>query len=376
MKKIILSLLITIAVAFIIVIGIKPDLLERIGSTRITSSKPPIILVHGFNQSSDFWNKINLISELEETGTIYMGNFHSKDKSSKSKIQLITKNDIKEGQSAVYTLSLPEKGTKDIRDSGILLEKVIQEVTDRHRCEKVRLIAFSAGGVVCREYLTNHLKEHHVASLTTISTPHMGSEHAWLSVNYHNLKSTLKSLELNNNGNLLSKGTNYATSFAIDQFTSRLEQWGNDAGIDINSQCAFMLAEPEHGNYLDNLSKSPHPTDVHYSCIITEESILNYNWQKLKSDFSTIKSGNFTNTSIADNLLDLARNGLGRLDKISSQFSSLKFRGDGVVSKFSQNINNTESFKNNTSIHASIIQLESDHGGASMKSAIMKSLYQ
>lgn len=373
MKKCLIPLLIIAAIITAVML-VNPKIITQLGTTRTVSAQPPIILVHGFNQSSNFWNDIHLISELEQQGTINMGNFHPSNEASNSELQLSGPKDITEGQTALYTLSLPEKGTRDIRDSGILLEKTITKVISRHHCDKVRLISFSAGGIVCREYLSNHPKQHHIASLTTISTPHLGSEHAWLSVSYHNLKSMLAAMQSDTSGNLVTKGTRTATAFTLDKFTGQLEQWGNDAGIDINSQCALMLAEPENGNYLDQLAKSPYPTDITYHCIITEENILNYDWQKLKKDFSVIQSGNFTNTAIADNLLDLARNGLGKLDKISSQFSSLKFRGDGVVSKFSQDLNNIAAFKNNPHLTASTTHLESDHGNPAIKTAILHTL--
>lgn len=373
MKKSITSLFIITAIITAVMI-IKPKFLSKIGSSRIISAQPPIILVHGFNQSSNFWSDIQLISELEKKDIINMGNFHLTEKNPTTDLTLSDPDDIKEGQSALYTLALPEKGTKDIRDSAILLEKSILKIISRHRCDKVRLISFSAGGIVCREYLTKHPEHHHVSSLTTISTPHLGSEHAWLSVSYHHLKATLTTMQADDSGNFVSKGTRVATAFTLGKLTHQLEKWANDAGIDINSQCARMLAEPQNGNYLDLLSKSSYPTDIKYHCIITEENILNYDWQKLKNDFAVIKSGNFTNTAIADNLLDLARNGIGKLDKISSQFSSLKFRGDGVVSKFSQDLNNIAAFKNNPSLSASCTHLESDHGNPAIKTAILHTL--
>ncbi len=369
-----IAITIVIAIAATIiayVYFVNPRFLQNIVSHQVTSSKPPIILVHGFNQNSDFWNDIHLVSALQEQNTINMGNFHSAEANN---IQFTEAQEITKDQSALYTLSLPDNGTKDIRDSAILLEKSIAHVIKRHRCDKVRLIAFSAGGIVCREYLVKHHDDHHIASLTTVSTPHLGSEHAWLSVSYHNLKSILTAMQSDESGNFVTKNARIATAFGLSKFVSHLEQWGTDAGIDINSQCAIMLAEPEQGNYLDQLSKAPHPADIDYHCIITEENILNYNWRKFKSDFGEIKSGNFNSTAIADNLLDLARNGLGKLNKISSQFSELKFRGDGVVSQHSQDLNNISTFQTNPLLHASCTLLESDHGNPAIKAAILDCL--
>lgn len=370
MKKCLISLLVLAAIIGVVFL-VSPKTLTQLISNQVTSKNPPIILVHGFNQSSDFWADIQLITELEKNGTIQMGNFQA---SEHKDIQLTNPQEIAEGQSALYTLSLPENGTKDIRDSAILLEKAIANVIDRHDCEKVRLISFSAGGIVCREYLTKHPENHYIASLTTVSTPHLGSEHAWLCVNYHNLRSLLAAMQSDESGNFITKNARVAAAFTLNKFADQLENWGSDSGIDISSQCALMLAEPENDNYLDQLAKAPHPANIDYHCIITEESILNYNWRKLKTDFGEIKSGNFKDTAIADNLLDLARNGLGKLDKISSDFSSLKFRGDGVVSKHSQDLNNIASFQTNPLLRASCIHLESDHGNPAIKDAILETL--
>tara|TARA_B110000908_G_scaffold42184_1_gene51274 strand:+ start:4031 stop:5170 length:1140 start_codon:yes stop_codon:yes gene_type:complete len=374
MKKFLIQLLVIVTIVSAVLFMNPKMLSQQLGSEQIISAEPPIILVHGFNQSSNFWSDIHLITSLEAQGTINMGSFRSSQDSENNEIQLRDPKHITQGQAALYTLSLPEKGTKDIRDSAILLEKTIAYIIDRHRCEKVRLISFSAGGIVCREYITKHPEQLHIASLTTVSSPHLGSEHAWLCVSYHNLRSILTAMQSDTSGNFVSKSARVTTAYTLDKLADQIEKLANDAGIDINSQCALMLAEPENGNYLDQLAKAHHPTDIHYHCIITEENILNYNWQKLKKDFSFIQSGNFTNTAIADNLLDLARNGIGKLDKISSQSSSLKFRGDGVVSKHSQDLNNIAAFKTNPLLSATCTHLESDHGNSAIKTTIVSHL--
>ncbi len=356
------------------VMCISPKLITKATPAKITSNQPPIILIHGFNQGADFWSDIGLITELENNNTIHMGDIHPSQKKPTTEILIKKPKNITAGQSALYTISLPKNGTIDIRDSATLLERTIQSVIRRHNCQKVRLISFSAGGLVSREYLSQYPLQHHVASLTTVSTPHLGSEHAWLAVSYNNLKNTVTDMRADNTGNFMSRGTRTISAFTLEKISSQLENWGNDAGVDISSECALMLAEPEDGNYLDVLSRANYPTDIHYHCIITEENILNYSFQKLKTDYSFIKSGDFSNTVIADNLLDLARNGIGKLDKITSQFKALKFRGDGVVSSFSQDINNTQAFLNNNDLNATTTNLEADHGGPAITSAILDNL--
>jgi len=373
MKRIYISLALLALIAVITGLSalLNPQIISKITPQKVNSAEPPIILIHGFNQSSDFWEDIHLIHALKEKNIIHMGNYHSNENLD---FQLFNATEIAKGQTALYTLSLPEKGTKDIRASGIFLGKIIRTVTTRHQCENVRLIAFSAGGIVSREYLTTNYQRHQVASLTTVSTPHLGSEHAWLCVSYHQLLSLLKDMQTDTSGNILTQNTRKITTIALKSLTYQIQQWSHEFGIDISSQCALMLAEPENGNYLDTLSKAPHPTNITYHCIMTEENILNYDLQKLKHDFDFIRSGDFTSTTLADNLLDLARNALGKLDNLSSKLTKLKFHGDGVVSKHSQNLNNIAAFQNNSNLTSTTTELISDHGNPAITNAILKTL--
>eukprot|EP00112_Aurelia_sp_Birch-Aquarium-sp1_P008844 Seg19851.1 transcript_id=Seg19851.1/GoldUCD/mRNA.D3Y31 product="hypothetical protein" protein_id=Seg19851.1/GoldUCD/D3Y31 len=136
-----------------------------------------------------------------------------------------------------------------------------------------------------------------------------------------------------------------------------------------------MLATPENGNYLDQLARANHPEDVSYHSIITEENILTYGWEEIKKDWGHIRGKDFSNTDLANLLLDLARNGLGKLDKIADQFTAMKFRGDGVVSKHSQNMNNIHAFQHNEALNARITHLKAEHGSSEMKGAILDALY-
>lgn len=370
MKKIFVLIFIIIAIIAIAVYPI-PQIRRSLAASKINSVEPPIILVHGFNQNANFWNYIHLTQDLEKSNIISMGTFHAPEN---LQLEIKDTQTISQGQSALYTLSIPEKGAIDIRDSAKLLASTIQKVTKRHKCDKVRLISFSAGGVIAREYLTNNFNNHHVASLTTISSPHMGSEHAWIAVSYQDLKSKLSALQSDTSGNILVKQTKKATAFTLTKLINQLKQWSNQVRIDIDSQCAYMLAEPENDNYLDRLNQANHPSDIQYHCIITEENIINYNWQKLKQDFYTIKEGNFSSSNMATNLLDLARNCLGNVDNSKVTPSVKTFRGDGVVSIFSQNLNNISAFQNNSSLSASITHLDTNHGSPDIKSAIVDSL--
>ena len=341
----------------------------------IVSKDPPIILVHGFNQSSNFWDDVGLVGALADRNTILMGDYFSENDSNNGLVTLRNPIEIIKGQTALYTITFPQNGTSDLRDSAIMLEKAIQQVTARHRCDKVKLITFSAGGVISRQYITDHVSDHKVASLITVSSPHLGSEHAWLAESFRNAKSYTASLK-SSDGNFITKPTKRGTAYLMEKTLGQLEDWSHNTGIDINSRAAIMLTNPESGNYLDLLSRADHPADITYHSIITEENILTYGWTELRNDWGKVAGNDFSNTDLMNMFLDLGRNGLGKLDKISDQFTSMKFRGDGVVSKHSQNINNIHAFQNSDALNAGITHLKSEHGSSEMKGAILDALYQ
>lgn len=370
MKKSLLILTSIIGISLIIYALVKPMSLQYTAKLDgVVSAEPPIILIHGYNHNSNFWDGIHLIDQLATKNHILIGDFYQDDQ-----FQLCLRDEslLKTNQSACYKLSLPANGTKDIRESAKLLEMVIKQVTERHQCDKVKLIAFSAGGVVSRDYLSKHLNDHKVESLTTISAPHLGSEHAWLAEGFQNIKSLTAKIESDQSGNALVKGTKYYSAKGMKTVTQKIQDWSNNAGVDIDSQCARMLARPQTGNYLHSLSSAPHPNDLKYHCIITEENIFNYDTNSLKNDFIKLKNGDLSHTELATTVMDLGRTGLGKLDKISEQFSAIKFRGDGVVSQFSQDLNNTDIFKSDHKLTATVTRLKTRHGGPEILSAIME----
>ena len=63
-----------------------------------------------------------------------------------------------------------------IEENAAFVQRKIKEVLTTEHCEKVNIIAHSKGGLDARYLITHLHMEHQVASLTTISTPHMGSE--------------------------------------------------------------------------------------------------------------------------------------------------------------------------------------------------------
>lgn len=105
----------------------------------------PVVLVHGM-MAKDFrlWRAFRGIRDhLRKEGiTVYVTN--------------------QDGVGGIVT------NARQLRDE-------ILEVLDREHCEKVNIVAHSKGGLDARYMITHLGMEGHVASLTTLSTPHHGS---------------------------------------------------------------------------------------------------------------------------------------------------------------------------------------------------------
>ena len=115
---------------------------------RVCATRYPILLVHGvfFRDFKlvNYWGRIP--AELERNGARLFYGEHSS--------------------------ALP------IHESARELSLRIREVCERTGAEKVNLIGHSKGGLDCRAALADPQVKAHVASLTTINTPHRGCEFA------------------------------------------------------------------------------------------------------------------------------------------------------------------------------------------------------
>lgn len=115
---------------------------------RICATKYPILMVHGVFfrdfRYFNYWGRIP--AALENNGaTVFYGNHQS---------------------------------AAAVEVSGQELSERILQITNETGCEKVNIIAHSKGGLDCRSALANPEIAKHVASLTTINTPHRGCEFA------------------------------------------------------------------------------------------------------------------------------------------------------------------------------------------------------
>lgn len=63
-----------------------------------------------------------------------------------------------------------------IEDNALIIKKKLEEILVENHCDKVNIIAHSKGGLDARYLISGLGMAEHVASLTTVSTPHRGSE--------------------------------------------------------------------------------------------------------------------------------------------------------------------------------------------------------
>lgn len=124
----------------------KNELNESRKENDICKTKYPILLVHGIFwrdwQIFNYWGRIP--NELIRNGaTVYYGN----------------------QQSAAPMETVGEE-----------LKNQILDIIQKENCEKVNIIAHSKGGLDARFTISCMGIENHVASLTTVCTPHTGSE--------------------------------------------------------------------------------------------------------------------------------------------------------------------------------------------------------
>jgi triacylglycerol lipase len=106
-------------------------------------AKYPIVLVHGFTGSRTLWNFVDVPEALTQDGHY------------------------------VYAAEMHPFGTPD--ENAKVLAAQVDEVLRKTGASKVNLIAHSKGGVDARAYISNFKAGDKVASLTTIASPHHGT---------------------------------------------------------------------------------------------------------------------------------------------------------------------------------------------------------
>jgi pimeloyl-ACP methyl ester carboxylesterase len=271
----------------------------------------PILLIHGLSGSADTWTDSGYVEYLEGLGLGYGGVVRAERGRPVA---------IREGRVA------PEEGEMfvfEVSDSWASLElwqeelrEVVVEVTRRTGLPRVVLVGHSAGGVAARRYLVEHPKDHRVARLVTISSPHGGSELA-------------VAAELQRSVGRLPLGR---------AATDVLERWEREHDLRPDSPLLRELLPPEDGNYLDRLNRSPHPTDVDYACVIATGTEVGADWKRLQMAFARTRNG-----EKAESLGELVATRVMRL--LAQGTANDSEAGDGAVLLASQHLGRVEFFR-------------------------------
>lgn len=278
---------------------------ERVNTTHIPY---PVILLHGLGQKSHAWDGSAVQFYEREMGLTFGGVLSMKN----GKASVDSKSG---GTGDFYTVSF-SLAYDSVATWGRELEQYVNLVRQKTKASHVILIGYSMGGLASRYYLTHHLYDHHVKRLITIGTPHLGSPFA----NVWTIKTGL---------NAKIKDANVITAPVYKGALSVLTTAETDVPFD--SPAVGDLRRPEDGGYfLDALGKAEHPGDVDYVCVVGNVDVAG-EVQKL-------------NASAVQDVLRRALEFMG-----SGNVSTLLSTGDGVVSSYSQTLNNIPYFKNNLS---------------------------
>ncbi|MBX7156596.1 MAG: alpha/beta fold hydrolase [Bacteriodetes bacterium] len=278
---------------------------EKVQTTHIAY---PILLLHGLGQKSHVWDDQAVRFYQNEMGLAFGGVLSMKN----GKANLDAKYN---GSGDFFTVSFTNS-SDSIATWGRELEQYVNLVRQKTKADKVILIGYSMGGVASRYYLTHHVKNHNVVRLITIGSPHLGSPFARI----YKLKAGIVSK--------LKENPNPVTATILKGALSTVEAAESDVPFDAPAMHDLMRPE-DGGTFLDALNKSEHPGDVEYVCVVGDVDVAS-EVQKL-------------NTTAVQEILRRA------VEFFDSGLSAVFSTGDGVVSSYSQTLNNIAYFKNNPS---------------------------
>ena len=196
-----------------------------------TSLKYPVVLVHGIVAHDrwkiiNFWGRIPKI--LEEKGIqVFLGNTDS---------------------------------WGDCDSNARILKSTIEKILLETKTEKVNIIAHSKGGIDSRYLIWKHDFEDKIASLTTISTPHHGSELADLIYNQKIFHSKIAKKALDIFGKLYGDINPDLYNVNYQLTTNRMKEFNESIGINDkvyykNMHNKFLLINNINGEILFNPGK-------------------------------------------------------------------------------------------------------------------------
>ncbi len=318
-----------------------------------------VVLIHGLRNNGSVWDAKGYLASLRDHDAFHVAGHWEDDA-----LRLIPKETL--DTVPVFTLTLPENGTVDLRESAKSVASMLRAAHEQAGIDSFTLVGKSLGGIVAREYVSGPLYQDNVDHLITISSPHLGSELAYLPEAYVAMKAWV------------TQHSNWAWQEpqgwwdTVERTIAReATGWGFgllkeakelslNAGYPIEAPGLRMLLPPEEGNYLAELNTRAHPTQIRYTAIIAKAHPGDYGWKDLRSDVQRLWDGDIADLGmlpvVADvgrSLLHVCRHGL------DTHAGSLV--GDGVVSEPSQDLSRVHAFRHGSGLRVETITLEAGH---------------
>jgi|GEM_PF-4839166 len=316
----------------------------------------PVILVHGFGGEGNSWIKQNYGKIFAENPAFQLrGNLRMGSRG--AEVEPFCR-DVKAIPYPCYTVSISDQASGDIRDSAKELAAFIQFVLRETHANRLSLVGFSLGGVICREYLTSNSYHGEVKDLITISSPHLGSEFASLYDINKSLTARVRELELRR-----SRSGDYSAPLVqlCSASLRKANSYAAEHGVRLDAKALDMLHPPISGNYLYLLNARVHPKEVRYYSVITTKNINNLTLEDLDRDLKQIAAHETeTGTSLLAVTADLFRAIVAR---ISSRKESADYEvGDGFVGTPSQDMSNIQYFRDHKeSIFTRSLNVDAPH---------------
>ena len=220
-----------------------------------TSVSEPVILVPGYGSKSTLWKDVGYIGKLQSEGHSYGGHYTINAKNQTVDFEPYTNST---GVEDFYTLSFSDS-TKGITELSEQLGYCIQEILYRTGVEKVNLVGYSMGGIICRKYVVDNKDYHCVKNLLTIASPHQGTNLANFSYGVENiLGSTL--------------------------YKEMIAELQKEIPLAMNGAAISDLVKTDNG-LLHTLNQQEHPSDVNYHFVAARSSLCDIAKELLELEY-------------------------------------------------------------------------------------------
>ncbi len=230
-------------------------MLSSCGGSACTSVSEPVILVPGYGSKSTLWKDVGYIEKLQNEGHSYGGHYTIDAENQLVDFEPYSNST---GIEDFYTLSFSDS-TKGITELSEQLGYCIQEIIYRTGVEKVNLVGYSMGGIICRKYIVDNKDYHSVNKLVTIASPHQGSSLANLSYGVENIL-----------------GTNL--------YKELIAELQKEIPLAMNGAAISDLVKTDNG-LLNILNQSQHPSDINYHFIAARSSLCDIAKELLELEY-------------------------------------------------------------------------------------------